>query len=136
LRSHIWPSSSPECEKEGAKKTSGILTDRRIPIPEKTTFTGGNTFAIEFKHTNDEERCGTYEITTVTESWVGREGMQHIDDRPEPLEQFGIAVPKFIKRPGLFLEYVKNRIGGVTAIDPVGERVVAEIFPSLLGVVC
>jgi hypothetical protein len=67
---------------------------------------------------------------------MGREGMQHIDDGSEPLEQFGVAIPEFIKRPGLFLEYIEDRIGAVAAIDPVGEWVVAEIFPSLLDVLC
>jgi hypothetical protein len=62
--------------------------------------------------------------------------MQHIDDRSEQLEQFGIAVNEVIKRPELFLEYIKNRIGAIATIDPVGEWVVAEIPPSLLGVVC
>ena len=83
---------------------------------------------------NDEERWGTYETTAVAEDWVGRESMQHIDDRSKPLEQFGIAVLEFIKRPGLFLEYIEDRIGALATIDPVGEWMVAEIFPSLLGV--
>jgi hypothetical protein len=83
----------------------------------------------------DEERCGTYETTAVAKDWVGREGVQHIDDRFEPLEQFSIAIPEFIKRPGLFLEYIKDRIGAFAAMDPVGEGMVAEIFPSLLAVV-
>jgi hypothetical protein len=61
--------------------------------------------------------------------------MQHIDNGSEPLEQFGIAVSEFIKRSGLFLEYMKDRIGAVATIDPVGKWVVAEIFPSLFGVV-
>jgi hypothetical protein len=60
--------------------------------------------------------------------------MQHIDDRFEPLEQSRIASPEFAKCPGLFLEYIKDRIGVITGIDPVGKGVVAEIFPSLLGV--
>ena len=34
----------------------------------------------------------------------------------------------------MFLIYTKDRIGVVTAIDLVGESVVAEIFLSLLGV--
>ena len=62
--------------------------------------------------------------------------MQHLDDRPEPLKQLNIAVPKFVKRLGLFLEYMKDRIGAVATSDPVGEWVVAEVFPSFLGVLC
>jgi hypothetical protein len=61
--------------------------------------------------------------------------MQYINNRSEPLEQSGIARPEFIKRSGLFLEYIKNGIRAVAVINPVGEWVVAEIFPSLLDVV-
>jgi hypothetical protein len=60
--------------------------------------------------------------------------MQHIDDRFKPLKQPRIASPEFTKCPGLFLEYINDRIGAITTIDTVGEWVVAEIFPSLLGV--
>ena len=60
--------------------------------------------------------------------------MHHIDNRSEPLEQFGIAVPEFLKCLGLLLKYVKDRIGVVAAIDPVGEWVITEIFPCLFGV--
>lgn len=83
---------------------------------------------------NDEGHCGTYETTAVTKDWVGGDGMQHIDDRCEPFEQLGIAVFEFIKCLGLGSEYMEDRIGAVAAINPVGEIVVAEIFPSLLGV--
>ena len=65
---------------------------------------------------------------------VGREGMQHVDDGSEPPKQFGIAPLEFVKCPGLFLEYMKDRIGTVAAIDLGGEWVVTEIFPSLLSV--
>jgi len=61
--------------------------------------------------------------------------MQYSDDGVEPLEQIGIALPEFIKLSGLFLEYVKDRIRAVTAIDSGSKRMVAEIFPSFLGVV-
>jgi hypothetical protein len=84
---------------------------------------------------NDEGRCRTYESTAVAEICFGRESMQHIDNRTEPLEQFGIAVSEFIKSSGLFLEYMKDIIGAVAAVDLVGEWVAAEIFPSLFGVV-
>ena len=62
--------------------------------------------------------------------------MQHIDEGSEPLEQFDITRPEFVKRLGLFLEDIKDRIGSVAAINPSSERVAAEIFPSLLGVLC
>jgi hypothetical protein len=60
--------------------------------------------------------------------------MQHFDNRSEPIEQFGIALFEFVKRLCLFLEYMKDRIGGVTGINLGGERVVVKIFASLLGV--
>ena len=83
---------------------------------------------------SDEEVCGTYMTSAVFKDFVSRDGMQHIDDRSKPLEQFGITLPEFVKHPGLFLEYIKDRIGAVTAIDLGGEWVVAEIFPTLLCV--
>ena len=53
----------------------------------------------------------------VAKGLVGRDGMQHINGRYEPLEQFGIALPKFVKRLCLLLKYGKNRLGVVTVID-------------------
>jgi len=70
------------------------------------------------------------------EGFVGREGMQHFDDRCEPLEQLVITLPEFVKLRGLFLEYIKDRFGAVAAIDPGGEWVVTKIIPCLLGVLC
>jgi len=83
---------------------------------------------------DDKKRWGTDKTTGVAKNGVSREGMQHIDDRFEPLEQIGIAVLKSTKRSRLFLKYIKDRIGAVATIDLVSEWVVAEIFPSLLGV--
>ena len=71
----------------------------------------------------------------VSEGSIGREGMQNIDDGSEALEQFWITLPEFVKRLGLFLEYIKDGIGTVTAIDLGGERVLAEFCSSLFGVV-
>ena len=70
----------------------------------------------------------------VSNGFVGREGMQHVDDGSKPPKQFGIALLEFVKRPGLFLEYIKDRIGTATAIDLGGEWMISEIFPSLLSV--
>ena len=83
---------------------------------------------------NDDEYCKTYVTNAVSKDVVGREGMQHVDDGSEPSKQFGIAPLEFVKRSGLFLEYFKNRIGTIAAVDLGGEWVVAEIFPSLLVV--
>ena len=60
--------------------------------------------------------------------------MQHVDDGCKPPQQFGIALLEFVKRPGLFLEYMKDRFGTVAAPNLGGKWVVAEIFPSLLSV--
>jgi hypothetical protein len=84
---------------------------------------------------NDEKRWGTHETGAGAKDCVGREGMHNIDDRSEPLEQFSIPVLEFIKRPVLFLKYIKNKFGTVAAIDPVSKWVDTEIIPSLLGVV-
>ena len=116
-----------------------MRTDRRIPIPQKTAFAGGNTWRMgtlgsQIRRINEKERCEAYVAKTVFKDLVGREGMQHIDDGSEPLEQFGIAPLKFVKSPCLLLEYTKDRIGIIAAIDLRGKWVVAEIFPSLLGI--
>ena len=60
--------------------------------------------------------------------------MQHFDNRSEPIEQFFIALPNFVELFCLLLEYIKDRIGAVTAIDLRGEWVFVKIFASLLGV--
>ena len=83
---------------------------------------------------NNETRWGTYKTNAAAKDWVGREAMHNIDDRPEPLEQFGVALPESVKLPCLFLRYIKDRTGVVIAIDPFSGSVVAEIFPNLLGV--
>ena len=53
----------------------------------------------------------------VAKGFVGRDGMQHTNDRFETLEQFDIALSEFVERLCLFLEYVKDGLGAVTAID-------------------
>ena len=72
---------------------------------------------------NDEEICGTHETNAVAKNCVGREGMQHNCDRYEPLKQSGITPPRFFKRLGLLLEYIKDRFGAVATIDPCSEWV-------------
>ena len=47
----------------------------------------------------------------VSDEIVGREGMQHFDDVFETPKQFVIAPLGFVKRPGLFLKYVKAESG-------------------------
>jgi hypothetical protein len=60
--------------------------------------------------------------------------MQYIDDGFEPLDQLSIASLEFVERPGLFSEYINDRIGTVAGIDLGGEGVITEIFPSFLGI--
>ncbi len=62
--------------------------------------------------------CGIYTANVVAKDIVGRDGMQYVNDRIEPPEQFGIALPEFVKLSGLFSKYVKDRIGAVTSIEP------------------
>ena len=80
--------------------------------------------------------CGTYITGDASKGFVGREGMQNLDDRVEPLEQFDIALPELVKLPCLFLEYGKDGIRIVATIDLGSEWVVTEIFAGLLGVFC
>jgi hypothetical protein len=61
--------------RNGAEIRREIRTDKRIPIPEKTAFAGGNTWEIEVHGINDEECCETHETTAVAKDWYGREGM-------------------------------------------------------------
>lgn len=61
--------------------------------------------------------CRIYNANAVAKDFVGRDGMQYLDDRFEPLEQFVIALPEFVKLSGLFLEYVKDGIGAFTTIE-------------------
>ena len=84
--------------------------------------------------------CRAYVTNAVFDDWLGRRltelkerAYEHFDDRPAPLrvEQIGITPPESAKRPGLFLEYMDDRIKVCpAAIDPVCEWVVAQIFPS------
>jgi hypothetical protein len=50
----------------------------------------------------------------------------------ETPQQFDIAFPESVKLLGLFLKNIKDIIGAT--IESVGEWVIAEIFPSLFGV--
>jgi len=60
--------------------------------------------------------------------------MQPIDNRPEPLDQLGIAIPEFIKGLGLLLEYSKNRIRRLASMDGSSQWVVAEILSCAFGI--
>ena len=61
--------------------------------------------------------------------------MQPIDNRPEPLDQLGIAIPEFIKGLGLRLEYSQDRIRRPTSIDGGSQWVIAKILSSAFGIV-
>ena len=60
--------------------------------------------------------------------------MQPIDNGPEPLDQLGIAIPEFIKGPGLRLEYSENVIRRLASIDGGSQWVVAKILSSAFGI--
>ena len=75
-----------------------------------------NTVSVARMTIND--KCWRiYTTSAVAKDFVGREGIYYCDDRFEPLEQFGIALPGFVKFSDLFSEYVKDRIGAVTSIE-------------------
>jgi hypothetical protein len=78
----------------------------------------------------------TYEAGPVAEDCVGRDSVQSIDDRPEPLDQLRIAIPEFIERLRLLLEYSEDRIWRVASIDGSSQWVIAKILTSALGVLC
>jgi len=60
--------------------------------------------------------------------------MQPIDNRLEPLNQLGIAIPEFIKGLGLRLEYSENVIRRLASIDCGSQWVVAEILSCAFDV--
>ena len=60
--------------------------------------------------------------------------MQTTNNGPEPLDQLGITVPKFIKRMRLVFEYREDRIGRCASFDGSGKWVIAEILASAFGV--
>jgi len=60
--------------------------------------------------------------------------MQPIDNRPEPLDQLGVAIPEFIERLGLRLENSENVIRRLAFIDGGSQWVVAEILSCAFGV--
>ena len=64
----------------------------------------GSTLAAEY----GTVPVWTYETGTSAEDNVGRDIVQPIDNRSEPLDQHWITIPEFIKGLGLRLEYSKN----------------------------
>ena len=60
--------------------------------------------------------------------------MQPTDNRPEPLDQLGIAIPEFVECLGLRLEYSENVIRRLAFIDGGSQWVVAEILSSAFGI--
>jgi len=75
-----------------------------------------------------------YQTSACADDDAGRDGIQPIDYGCEPLDQLGVAIPKFIECLGLFLEYSHDRIRRHASIDHVGEWVITEIFPSTFSV--
>ena len=58
--------------------------------------------------------------------------MQLVNNWRKPFDQLGVAIPKFIERPGLLSEYGEDRIRRIASIDEGGQRVVAEVLPCAL----
>ena len=64
------------------------------------------------------EDAGAYMTSLVANGFVGTYSMQHANDRSEPLERIWYRrLPEFVKRLCLLLEYAKDGLGAVTAID-------------------
>ena len=60
--------------------------------------------------------------------------MESIDNRCEPLEQIGIAIPESVEREGLLLKYSENRIQRLASIDDGSHWAIAEILAGSFGV--
>lgn len=65
---------------------------------------------------------------------MNRDGVQPIDNGCEPLDQHGVTILEFVKRPGLFLEYSKYRFWGIASVDCGGKWVIAEILSGVSSV--
>ena len=60
--------------------------------------------------------------------------MQCIDNGCKPLDQLQIAIPEFIKSPGLLVEYCEDGIRRLASINDGGQGVVAKILSGAFGV--
>ena len=76
----------------------------------------------------------TYKAGSGLNSTTLGESKQAVDYGPKRVNQFGIAIPELLKFLGLFLEYGKEGFGGLATINLGGQRVVAELFFGLLGI--
>jgi len=72
----------------------------------------------------------TYETGSGLHSTTLGENKQATDHGPKLINQFG----RSLKLLGLFLEYGKEILGGLAAIDLGGQRVIAKIFSGLVEV--
>jgi hypothetical protein len=63
-----------------------------------------------------------------------REGMHELYYWAEAIDELPIFVPIVFEHCQVLLKKEEDGIGRVTALDLVGERIILEIYPSLLGV--
>jgi hypothetical protein len=53
----------------------------------------------------------------------------------KPVHQCATPIPIILERIRLVLKQFKDSVGGITASEGVGERVLGQVYPNLLGIV-
>ena len=99
---------------------SRILTERRTPMPAKTTFAGGKACYIKMSVWNSNKCPEAYQASTGLKN--GRESLQDIDGWIKPFGPSFIATPGLIESLDLLLKDNDNGTRRVTVLEPVGER--------------
>ena len=96
-----------------------IRTDRRTLIAEKIADAGGNTYAVTtWENMLRKQRVvGTYETDTGAKGSADGKGVQAVDERLKPFDQFGATFPEFVRSFGLCLEYVKDCFSRIACVD-------------------
>ena len=62
--------------------------------------------------------------------------MEDVDYWGKPVDQSTIPVPIFLETVCCFLKKVKDIIGRVAALKLVGEWIMTDIYPCVVGIVC
>lgn len=94
-----------------------IHTARRIPIPAKIAFAGGNGYTKTVCIAAQNEEL-TYYTNTLSKNCAGRNGIQDVDGLLEPCHYFALIASIFSKCFCLVLEHCNDRVGGVTTFEP------------------
>jgi hypothetical protein len=64
-----------------------------------------------------------------------RKSMDNLHYWFKPVHQCATPIPIILKRIRLVLKQFKDSVGGITASEGVGERVLGQVYPNLLGIV-